>query len=685
VGAAARRPTTTRRGRTETAVVLRSRDAIAAVTLRLPGRGKAVRQLASAGATAYATTLAARVNRVRSMTAWDRVLEGIGADGSVTRQLALRAFAIVYGPLPGVKRPRGPLGGPDSGTSAINLVRSVWGQLTPAQQAAIHRILGVQRDPGLPPLARAAGEDPQLEAMAKDYLDWYHGKMPSVPVPIMKVYTTDEEIGPPADTSPTNVSDGSKHCETRIPPSTMAWLGTDKFAKKFDYVLAHEAFHCISYNMYNAYSEGTPVPGQWLADGLATWGGIQATGFVDFPLDGVAYPKYLWDSSTPLFQRTYDAVGFFGRIEEFGGAENLWAKIPALFADLDPVKQYAVAGGTQPGFLEGWASGRWRIGAAGPSWTQLKPYWLSPNLILTPAATITVSAFVDGDPYTLQEYVVVGDAKRPLVEIRGYEGYLRAGTIGQDFGLIGDENADNGWFCFADSCACPAGSVGSVPPHRPVGAKVLALALTGGPDAGEGVVYYHSVEEFCGGAPVPPTACPGRHRPLAAPSLGTSPASRLTRLDEPCEAGPTPPTALSIDSQDPRYPGRAINTPGQCFVSSPRDDGTRAWVLNFDGFQIAVPVFTGAGQYVFPGALARGPLSPYANASTGGVGPWHTLAVPLGGAGSFTVADGLRSGTVSATLWAPGDPPLAKPLTVSGTWSCDVQGGPFPGLPIGLS
>jgi hypothetical protein len=674
-------------------VVLRARDAIAAVTLRLAGRGKAVRQLASAGAEAYATALAARVDRVRSMTAWDRNLEGIAADGSITPQLALRAFAITYGPLPGVKRPRGRLGGPDSGTFAINLVARVWDRLTPAQQAAIYRVLEVPNDPRSPPVARAAllVEDPVLEGMAKQYIDLYSARLPTVvPVPIVKVFQTDESLGAAADSFPIKEPDSPPsdppfdYCRIRMAPETMAIFGEPKF----DYLFAHEIFHCFEFAMFTAPEGISPDKARapWLMEGLAVWAGIRVTGFIGFKLDGDYYPKYLTTPSKPLFAREYDAIGFWGRVEEFGGgADSLWAKIPPIFAEPNPDKAYALAGGTQPGFIETWASAAWRMQGAGASWKQLSPYLISPNALATPAAAILGSAFIDADPYTLSQYLVIGDAKQPLVEIRGHGGYLRAGTIEQDFGLIGDENADNGWFCFADSCACPAGTVGSVPPHRPVGAHPLALALTGGPDAGEGVVYYHTVEEFCGGAPVPPTACPGRHPPLAAPTLGPSPASRLTRAEGPTNCGPTPPTALSIDSQDPRYPGRAINTPGQCFVSSPRDDGTRAWVLNYDGFQIAVPVFTGAGQYVFPGALNRGPASPYANASTGGVGPWHTLAVPLGGAGSFTVADGLRSGTVSATLWAPGDPPIAKPLTVSGTWSCDTQGGPFPGLPIGFS
>ena len=86
-----------------------------------------------------------------------------------------------------------------------------------------------------------------------------------------------------------------------------------------------------------------------------------------------------------------------------------------------------------------------------------------------------------------------------------------------------------------------------------------------------------------------------------------------------------------------------------------------------------VPRLTGAGQYVLLGAPSRGPQSPYANASTDGVGPWYTSAFPLPEAGSVTIAAGLRSGTVNATLSAPGDPPIAKPLTVSGLGVRDTR------------
>jgi len=78
----------------------------------------------------------------------------------------------------------------------------VWDRLTPAQQAAIYRTLEVPNNPRSAPLARAAVliEDPLLEGMAKQYIDLYSARLPSVvPVPIVKVFQTNDDIGAPAD------------------------------------------------------------------------------------------------------------------------------------------------------------------------------------------------------------------------------------------------------------------------------------------------------------------------------------------------------------------------------------------------------------------------------------------------------------------------------------------------------
>jgi hypothetical protein len=149
------------------------------------------------------------------------------------------------------------------------------------------------------------------------------------------------------------------------------------------------------------------------------------------------------------------------------------------------------------------------------------------------------------------------------------------------------------------------------------------------------------------------------------------------RTAKAADCEPLPPTALSIVSVDPCCSGRAITTPGMCWLSSARE-----WLVNFEGFQIAAPAFTGGGQYVLPGRSSLSPLSPFATvfvpAAGGHSADFHTAA--FDGGGSFTVAPGMQSGTVSATL---GDtryespfyqpqpfPARAKPVTVSGEWSC---------------
>jgi von Willebrand factor type D domain len=499
VGDAARRRTRSGRRTTEATVVLRSGAAIGAVTLRLRGRGRGVRVLAARGASAYAAALAARLRRVLALTAWERTLDGIRPDGSITPQLALRAFAIAYGPLPGVKRPPGPLGVPDTGTDAIALVASVWERLTRAQQAAIERAVGARHAPGSPLQGRSAEaggtltEDPLLTGLAKKYADYYSARMPS-PVPVMKVYKTSEDFGPEAHTvgvdAAGNWASGAPtaSCVIRVAPKGMALLKNPTGAKAFEYVVAHEVFHCFQFMMYT----GTRVP--WLREGLADWASYRVTGYTG----GTHYPDYLKTPTRPLFGRSYDAVGFWGRIEEVGGWDSLWATIPGIMAEPNQDTAYALAGGTNPGFLGTWPSAAWRMKGAGSAWNQLSPYPVSTSDVPVLGGVIIGSALLQQVwRHSLSQYLVLPDPNRPLVNVVGSEGHLRAGTYTQDFGLIFGQNADNAWFCFAGKCECPDGAVSTIPQHRPVGVDRLALALTGGPNRGRGQVVYHSLNEFC--------------------------------------------------------------------------------------------------------------------------------------------------------------------------------------------
>ena len=108
-----------------------------------------LRQRASAGALRTAAIEDARFAdgalRARQPNdSWQRVLAGIDARGRVSRSTALAAFSLAYGPLPGVRTPRGHHAPIPSGTLAALWALSYAPRLSAAQRAVIDRRLGVR-------------------------------------------------------------------------------------------------------------------------------------------------------------------------------------------------------------------------------------------------------------------------------------------------------------------------------------------------------------------------------------------------------------------------------------------------------------------------------------------------------------------------------------------------------------
>ena len=170
---------------------------------------------------------------------------------------------------------------------------------------------------------------------------------------------------------------------------------------------------------------------------------------------------------------------------------------------------------------------------------------------------------------------------------------------------------------------------------------------------------------------------------LAGLALGATPVSAAAASPPPsASVAKTPKTAISIVSPSGEYPKRTLKSPGKCWRNVARKDGTRAWVLDFALLKIALPEFSGPRKYTLPGAPKAAKDLPYAKAYMGQlVGPWLTDAVASSKAGTFVVNKGRVSGTVNATFSAGA---MAKPLKVTGTWSCKEYNAPryiFPGLP----
>ena len=508
------------RGRTAT-VVLRRGRVVGIVRYSAPkGAG------ARTAATAYATALAARLDRAAARTAWDRALDGIRADGSVRPATALRAFAIAYGSIPGAERPSRNAGTPHDGTLAAQLVARHWDAIAPRQRRAIERKLELSR--GTAAVARASQQDTPdavLEAAADQFTAFYEARMgipgPPVSVLVTKVPLPEDAEG---EAVPIDADGGDTgpmvSCRIRI--STAAKQGSSGALAD---TIAHEVFHCFQFTLI----DWNLLP-PWLLEGTATWAARVAAGTT--AADGLyLYKPYLEAPAAPLFARAYDAVGFWGWAEQALGADLLWSRLPAILSDGTSEHAFTVAGGTEPAFLDGWAPATFRYPGTGGLWNQVRPYPVSYTKVKPPATTVDADADLDSAAHTLRQYLVVEDASKPLVEVQRLAGHLRAGTETQDLGNPGQD-----WYCVGD-CTCPKGQASTIPKHVPVDGPLLSLAQTGGAAEGHGRVRYHSLDPYCSAPGTGVTVSGATHVSIPGPGYCVRPFPGVFQVQLPLSEG----------------------------------------------------------------------------------------------------------------------------------------------------
>lgn len=486
----------TRRAATAT-IVLRTGRALGVVRLTLPGRRAGA--TATAAATVFARTLAAHAQREQlSSSAFQQTLDGIGDDGSISPATALKAFAIAYGPLPGVKRPSGSdLGVPQSATLAMQLVARVWDRIAPAQRAAVERRLGARHDDSSAPQARAAAPtltpSPRFQAIADRYVAFYAGKLPGYS-PVVRVFTADEEITDArgtkawADALPLNAADqwgvgAPAYCRVRVPPLGQARAG----GPFFQLIMAHEVFHCFQFQIMTAWRQRSA----WIIEGMADWAATSAYA-TTAAVGAGPYRLYLASASAPAFGRSYDATGVWHALDESHGVGSLWPNVALVLNAADDGASFVLAGGGDLSFTETWASAAVRLDGAGAKWRQARPYALPRLDPPVPMDAITSDTQYETVRYQAKVAAIVKDPAKPLVGVVGINGRFRVGAIGHDYGLADDER----FFCFG-SCKCRPPRTGEIPPNTRVTTRTIEVALTGGALPGAGRVQYHSMDEYC--------------------------------------------------------------------------------------------------------------------------------------------------------------------------------------------
>ena len=262
-------------------------------------------------------------------TAWGRVLEQIRPDGGVSKRTALDAFAVAYGPLPGVRVPAGSKTAAQSGTLAAEWILSYLPQLTAPQRRVVQLRLGLL---GSVRSARVADlGDPGFhpEAGFQAIVDHWIGVESSNlgrPLGLKAVAgTTRTSVNAYADSLPLNAKGGygagqPAICRVRVPP-----IGQSQKSDFEQLVLAHEVFHCFQFDLLG--TGAWKPPSAWITEGTADWV-AQTVDPVTYDLGGGNLTAYIGSPMTPLFERSSDATGFWGHVQDTVG--NLWQQLPAI-------------------------------------------------------------------------------------------------------------------------------------------------------------------------------------------------------------------------------------------------------------------------------------------------------------------------------------------------------------------
>jgi hypothetical protein len=495
------------RGATTVTVAWRESDRIGVLMLR------ASRHVSDPVALAkeYAVLANSRLRIRTPASAWARVLSETRPNGTLSKATAMEAFVLAYGPLPGVHRPPGRKSRIEDGTLAAEWIERYYSRLTARQKAVVRRRLGVRGSAGAhtastEPAAHAADlydptfqPDTELTALAQSFVPTYTGLVdPGFSLQVVagitdEVVKTKDGGYVDADALPL-AKDGiwgsgqPTICRIRV---MQAGLESDAAYLKF--VIAHEVFHCFQFDI-RADNAWTPLP-LWIGEGTAEWAAMTVTQ-VPFSVGGDWLGQYIQTPQTPLFERSYDASGFWGHTQDING--DLWNRLPGILASgKDDFTSFSNAGANTDDFLDSWGSSIVRPINGGPEWHMDSPI-APPGLkgLAPPFTEIDGSGVVSAPPFTMSIYRLVTPADTPLLHVQ-IDGPARLSPT-ENYTDLSDR-----WFCtLPDGCHCPPDEIDEIPHNYPLPDKTI-LALSGDPGLGlggggtNGTVDAHQIEDFC--------------------------------------------------------------------------------------------------------------------------------------------------------------------------------------------
>ncbi len=129
--------------------------------------------------------------------------------------------------------------------------------------------------------------------------------------------------------------------------------------------IAHEVFHVFEARM-SGDEELADAHEGWLEEGAASW--VASDLVAGDPTSRGEWADYLSSPGTVLFDRLYDAIGFFGHMASSG--IDPWKRFKAMFTAPNGESAYGVAVGGSAAFLDSQAAAFFREPALGSVWEQ---------------------------------------------------------------------------------------------------------------------------------------------------------------------------------------------------------------------------------------------------------------------------------------------------------------------------
>jgi hypothetical protein len=445
-------------------------------------------------------------------TAWENAVSGIERDGRVPLQTALQAFSVVYGQLPGVEMPPGDPAFTGSATGPVRWLLGHWEELTAEQQAAAAKFF----DPNVPaaitsqPLAVLGGSVPlgpnrppkylssveDFKQMAAQLVPRIAAKLPkgrTLKLPYDIVFR-DLPVEPgkvvlavtiPIDTNgqpATRSSTGMKSCLIQVNTrGQQLEVGSEDMTA----VTAHELFHCFQYELASKVSDIFNVP-PWIDEGGAAWVGE------DFTISDVGssvgqqdWVGWLKEPDTFLFERNYDAIGFYAHLSRKGVdpwkiLDRMYIASLKFLASFDAYNIAMQAGGETKA-VDNWGPSYLRDDTVGGDWTMagkglptyVKTAIPSGSLGDDDILTMTIApmqAWAIKLNVTSDVFAFVGPSGRGMVRFSDGNAVALQSALGQPYCIK------------AGGCACPDGSPGSEFAFQTVASGEVWVGFTGHTD-----------------------------------------------------------------------------------------------------------------------------------------------------------------------------------------------------------